>query len=147
MSTMQPEQAALTKAFEVQSGDFSAAGDASAGIKRVLKKLGIDSAVVRRVSIASYEAELNLIIHSHGGQLVLSVTQDRVELVSKDVGPGIEDVNQAMVAGYSTAPESVRTLGFGAGMGLPNMQRVADTFDIQSQLGVGTTIDMAFHLA
>ena len=82
MSTMQPEQAALTKDFEVQSGDFSAAGAASAGIKRVLKKLGIDSAVVRRVSIASYEAELNLIIHSHGGQLVLSVTQDRVEPVS-----------------------------------------------------------------
>ena len=133
--------------YQVPGDDFTRAGEASGDVKHKLKKLGYEPDAVRRVSIASYEAELNLIIHSHGGQLVLSVTQDRVELVSKDVGPGIEDVNQAMVASYSTAPESVRTLGFGAGMGLPNMQRVADTFDIQSQLGVGTTIDMAFHLA
>ena len=103
-------------------------------------------AVLRRVAVASYEVELNLVIHSRGGVLTLEVEPDRVRLVSRDVGPGIPDVELAMREGYSTANEEARSLGFGAGMGLPNMKRNADQFAIESAVGVGTTIEMSFCL-
>ena len=102
--------------------------------------------VLRRVAVASYEVELNLVIHSRGGVLTLEVEPDRVRLVSRDVGPGIPDVELAMREGYSTANEEARSLGFGAGMGLPNMKRNADQFAIESAVGVGTTIEMSFCL-
>ena len=102
--------------------------------------------MLRRVSVASYEVELNLVIHSMGGTLTLQVDPEMVTLISKDVGPGIPDIDKAMTEGFSTANEEARTLGFGAGMGLPNMKRNATTFDIQSQVGVGTTIMMGFAL-
>ncbi len=132
--------------YDVAAGAFQTAGDASASIKRKLKQLGIDAVTLRRVAVASYEAELNLIIHSHGGNLIMELSPDEVMLISKDVGPGIPDISKALEEGYSTASEEARDLGFGAGMGLPNMKRNADHFDIVSQVGTGTTIKMGFAL-
>lgn len=136
----------LEQVFPVEAGAFETAGEASMTIKRTLKKLGVDAAVLRSLSVASYEVELNLVIHSMGGQLMLKVDPDNVTLISKDVGPGIPDIDKAMTEGYSTASEEARSLGFGAGMGLPNMKRNASTFDIQSEVGVGTCITMTFAL-
>ena len=136
----------LTNIYEVKSGEFQTAGDASASIKRKLKQIGVDSAVLRRIAVASYEAELNLLIHSHGGKLMLEMTPDTIILVSEDVGPGIADISKAMQEGYSTASEEARDLGFGAGMGLPNMKRNADSFSIESEVGKGTRIEMDFRM-
>lgn len=138
---------AVHQVYHVEADDFTRAGEASADIKRRLKQLGVSSAVLRRVAVASYEVELNLVIHSDGGDLTLLVDQDGVHLISKDVGPGIADIDQAMREGYSTANEEARSMGFGAGMGLPNMKRNADQFAIESALGAGTTIEMTFRLA
>mgnify|MGYP006356811229 FL=1 len=132
--------------YDVASGAFQTAGDASASIKRKLKQLGIDAVTLRRVAVASYEAELNLIIHSNGGNLIMEMSPEEVMLISKDVGPGIPDISKALEEGYSTASEEARDLGFGAGMGLPNMKRNADTFAIESQVGVGTTMKMGFTI-
>lgn len=136
----------LINVYDVKAGEFQTAGDASANIKRKLKQLGVNSSVLRRIAVASYEAELNLIIHSHGGQLTLEITPNAIILVSKDVGPGIADISKAMQEGYSTASEEARDLGFGAGMGLPNMKRNADGFAIESEVGKGTRIEMDFKL-
>ena len=136
----------MSHTYDVRAGEFQTAGDASANIKRKLKQIGIDSTVLRRIAVASYEAELNLIIHSHGGKLTLEMTPDSIVLTSADVGPGIADISKAMQEGFSTASEEARDLGFGAGMGLPNMKRNADGFSIESEVGVGTTIQMAFAL-
>ena len=133
--------------YPVASADYTSAGQASADIKRRLKQLGVGGDVLRRVAVASYEVELNLVIHSLGGELCLTVFPEAVQLVSTDVGPGIPDLEMAMREGFSTANEEARSLGFGAGMGLPNMKRNADEFDIQSERGKGTTITMRFHLA
>ena len=142
-----PDHASLLKRFPVAAGDFSSAGDASASIKGMLKKLGVNPGVIRRISIAAYEAELNLIIHSRGGELSMAVEPQLIRLKSEDMGPGIADVSKALQEGFSTAPESVRELGFGAGMGLPNMKRCANRFSISSHLGEGTHIIMEFDLA
>lgn len=139
--------ALLHAEYPVEAGDFDRAGEASADIKRKLKQLGVSANVLRRVAVASYEVELNLVIHSEGGVLTLEVTPETVRLISADRGPGIPDVSLAMREGWSTASETARSLGFGAGMGLPNMKRNADEFDITSQVGVGTTISMGFALA
>ena len=136
----------LQEVFNVEAGAYATAGEASTTIKRTLKLLGINADVLRRVSVASYEVELNLVIHSMGGTLTMQVDPEHVTLISKDVGPGIPDIDKAMTEGYSTANEEARTLGFGAGMGLPNMRRNASAFDIQSEVGVGTTIMMQFSL-
>jgi anti-sigma regulatory factor (Ser/Thr protein kinase) len=132
--------------FDIAAGDYAAAGEASAKIKGLLKRIGIDPAVVRRVTIAAYEAEMNIIIHSHGGRMSLSVTPESVHLICSDTGPGIESIEAAMQEGYSTAPSSVRMMGFGAGMGLPNIKHNSDTFQIQSDSG-GTTLDMSFRIS
>ena len=137
----------LEKNFPVEAGAFTTAGEASTTIKRTLKQLGISAEVLRHVSVVCYEVELNLVIHSLGGTLTLLVDPDNVTLISKDVGPGIPDIEQAMTEGFSTASAEARTLGFGAGMGLPNMKRNATEFDIQSEVGVGTTITMKFAIA
>ena len=136
----------LREVYPISAGAYETAGEASASIKRKLKQLGIDSSVLRRIFVASYEVELNLVIHSMGGTLTLAVDPEQIMLISKDVGPGIPDITRAMTEGYSTANEEARSLGFGAGMGLPNMKRNASTFDIQSQPGVGTSIVMGFKL-
>ncbi len=136
----------MEKDFPVEAGAYATAGEASTTIKRTLKQLGIGADVLRHVSVASYEVELNLLIHSMGGTLKLLVDPEKVTLISQDVGPGIPDIEKAMTEGFSTANEEARTLGFGAGMGLPNMKRNATEFDIQSEVGVGTTITMSFAL-
>ena len=136
--------ALIHQEYPVAAEDYTRAGEASADIKRRLKQLGVSSMVLRRVAVASYEVELNLVIHSRGGVLTLEVEPGRVRLVSRDAGPGIPDVELAMREGYSTANEEARSLGFGAGM--PNMKRNADQFAIQSAVGVGTTIEMSFCL-
>ena len=132
--------------YPVEKDDYDRAGEASADIKRKLKQLGVSAAVLRRVAVASYEVELNLVIHSLGGVLTLEVAPPWVRLISADRGPGIANVELAMREGWSTANETARSLGFGAGMGLPNMKRNADEFDITSTLGEGTTIKMGFSL-
>ncbi|MBQ8536288.1 MAG: anti-sigma regulatory factor [Clostridia bacterium] len=136
----------IREVFPIEAGNYTAAGEVSAAIKRKLKQLGIDSGVLRRVAVASYEVELNLVIHSLGGDLTLEVSPQMVRLLSQDVGPGIPDLSKAMTEGYSTANEEARSLGFGAGMGLPNMKRNASTFELKSEVGVGTSIDMTFAL-
>lgn len=143
---MENGSAALREVYSVRAGDFATAGEASRKIKAVLKKLGVDSGVVRRVSIAAYEVELNLVIHSLGGEMELVVRPDYLTLNVRDVGPGIPDIDLAMQEGYSTASDDVRMMGFGAGMGLPNMKRNATDFAIHSEVGVGTTIEMGFKL-
>ncbi len=136
----------MEKDFPVEAGAYTTAGEASTTIKRTLKQLGVSADVLRHVSVAAYEVELNLVIHSMGGTLKLLVDPEKVTLISQDVGPGIPDIEKAMTEGFSTANEEARTLGFGAGMGLPNMKRNASEFDIQSEVGVGTTITMSFAL-
>lgn len=139
-------EATLREIFDIEAGDFQTAGEASGTIKRKLKMLGVDSGIIRRVSVAAYEVELNLVIHSMGGTMELIVKPDYLHLNIQDVGPGIPDVDRAMQEGYSTASDDVRTMGFGAGMGLPNMKRNATDFNIQSEVGVGTRIEMGFKL-
>lgn len=137
----------LREVYPISAGAYETAGEASASIKRKLKQLGIDSGVLRRISVASYEVELNLVIHSMGGTLTLAVDPEQIMLISKDVGPGIPDITRAMTEGYSTANEEARSLGFRCRHGgIPNMKRNASTFDIQSQPGVGTSIVMGFKL-
>ena len=137
---------AANEVFSVEKMDFTRACDVSARIKRTLKLLGVDARVIRRIAVATYEAEINLVIHSEGGEIILQIEPRDIVITVRDVGPGIADIDQAMTEGFSTASEDARSMGFGAGMGLPNMSRNADRFAIQSKLGVGTTIVMAFDL-
>ncbi len=131
--------------YRVEKDDFSRAGEASSKIKKVLRQLGIDANILRRLAIATYEAEINLVIHSNGGGIEVFIKPDCVELYVEDCGPGIENVELAMTQGYSTADTTAREMGFGAGMGLPNMEKVADDFIIESQLDEGTKIKMVVY--
>lgn len=133
--------------YAVVPDDFARAGEASGELKKTLKTLGFPPELVRRVAIAMYEAEINMVIHASGGEITATITPEQIHLVFADVGPGIPDIALAMTAGYSTATEDVRDLGFGAGMGLPNMQKYADDLKIETQLGVGTTVTMQFFLS
>ena len=135
----------LKESFKVIQNDFVAAGEVSAQIKRTLKKIGVDPSIIRRISIASYEAEINMIIHSYGGDMYLEVFSDSVTIICKDTGPGIKDIELAMKEGYSTASDEVRNMGFGAGMGLPNIQKNTSQMDVQSSPN-GTTITMKFNM-
>ena len=128
--------------FDVEGNDFTSAGQASVQVKKNLRQLGVDSETIRRVSIAMYEGEINMVIHAGGGVAEVSVCEGYIEIVLEDKGPGIKDIEQAMQAGYSTAPDNIRSLGFGAGMGLPNMKKNSDTIEITSTVGVGTRIVM-----
>ena len=132
--------------YQVPGDDFTRAGEASGDVKHKLKKLGYEPDAVRRVSIAMYEGEINMVIHANGGEAVVDIDTDRVDIVLKDQGPGIADVDQAMQAGWSTAPDNVRALGFGAGMGLPNMKKYSDQMEIDTRLGEGTTITMTVKI-
>lgn len=132
--------------YEVRQDDFSCAGEASGKIKRTLKDLGLDTATVRNVAIAVYEGEINMVIHANGGYIDAEIGPDKITVVLKDVGPGIPDVEKAMQEGYSTAPENVRALGFGAGMGLPNIKKYSDEMNIETELGVGTAITLGFNI-
>ena len=136
----------IKETYPVVAGDMTAAGDVSARIKRQMKRLGIPSTIMRRVSVCTYEAEINLVIHSDGGQIDFEISEDRILVRVRDVGPGIPDIDKAMTEGWSTASNEVRNMGFGAGMGLPNMKRNADEFAISSVVGEGTDISMIFHI-
>ena len=128
--------------FDVDGGNFTSAGEASVAAKKVLYQLGFSPETVRRVTIAMYEGEINMVIHANGGYVDLEIYPDRISITLMDSGPGIPDIDKAMEEGYSTAPDNIRSLGFGAGMGLPNMKRYTDTMDIKSELGVGTQVIM-----
>ena len=136
----------IKETYSVRAGDMTAAGDVSARIKRQMKQLGIDAAVMRRVSVCTYEAEINLVIHSLGGKITFEIAPGKILVRATDVGPGIADIEKAMTEGFSTASNEVRNMGFGAGMGLPNMKRNADAFFITSQPGAGTDIRMEFGI-
>lgn len=130
----------LTYSFNVHGDDFSSAGEASVKVKKILRTIGFDAETVRRVSIAMYEAEINMVIHAGGGVANVFVYPDKIVLILKDNGPGIADIDLAMSEGYSTAPDNIRSLGFGAGMGLPNIKRYSDELNIESKLGEGTKL-------
>lgn len=132
--------------FEVDGENFTSAGQASVQVKKNLRQLGLPSETIRRVSIAMYEGEINMVIHAGGGIAEVRVAEDAIEIILKDEGPGIADIEQAMQAGFSTAPDNIRSLGFGAGMGLPNMKRYTDYMNIESEVGKGTCITMRVNI-
>ena len=133
--------------FDVDGSDFTSAGHASVQIKKNLRQLGLSPEVIRRVSIAMYEGEINMVIHAGGGKAEVKVCEDCIEIILEDKGPGIKDIDKAMQEGFSTAPDNVRSLGFGAGMGLPNMKRYSDDLKIDTVVGEGTTVTMEFNVA
>lgn len=130
--------------YVVDGANFTSAGEASVQVKKLMRQLGSSPELIRRISIAMYEGEINMVIHANGGVADVYVGDDEVRIVLKDTGPGIKDVALAMQEGYSTAPDNVRALGFGAGMGLPNMKRYADQINIDTKVGEGTTIELRF---
>jgi anti-sigma regulatory factor (Ser/Thr protein kinase) len=133
----------LETVYSVTGRDFTNAGKASTGIKDTLKRLGVPPAIMRRVAIASYEAEMNIVMYAHRGRLALKVSPDRIVVEADDDGPGIEDIDLAMQEGYSTATSEMREMGFGAGMGLPNIKRSADQLEITSEVGKGTRLKIS----
>ena len=139
------ENKSLKLSFDVVGGDFERAGEASAKIKKMLKMIGVPADIVRRIAIGTYEAEMNVIIHAGGGNVAAEAFSDATVITVSDKGPGIPDIEKALQEGWSTAPDHVRQMGFGAGMGLPNMVKCSDKFDIQSVVGEGTTITLRFE--
>ena len=133
--------------FDVDGDSFESAGEASIVVKKRLRQLGLDPDIIRRVSIAMYEGEINMVIHADGGTADVSVGLDEIDITLADKGPGIPDVEKAMQKGWSTASEEVRSAGFGAGMGLPNMKKNTDEMEIETEVGVGTTIHMKVYVA
>ena len=132
--------------YEIDGEDFTRAGEASSSVKNKLKMLGVDSEAIRKVAIAMYEGEINMVIHADGGTITVTISDKDITMVLADTGPGIPDIEQAMQEGFSTAREEVRSLGFGAGMGLPNMKRYSDEMHIDTVVGQGTTITMKVNL-
>ncbi len=131
--------------YDIPGDDFTRAGEASGDVKQKLKKLGYNPAAIRRVAIAMYEGEINVVIHGGGGEAIVDVDPDKVVILLIDHGPGIADVEKAMQEGWSTAPDNVRSLGFGAGMGLPNMKKYSDEMEIDSVVGKGTKLRMVVY--
>ena len=126
--------------YRIEGNDYMEAGSASNNIKNTLKMLGIDSDICRRAAVILYEAEMNLVIHGGGGILKAAISEDRVDLYAIDNGPGIPDLEKAMTEGFITASDQAREMGFGAGMGLPNIKRNSDDFNIETEIGKGTTL-------
>lgn len=131
--------------YDVPGDDFTRAGEASGAVKRKLRRLGYNPEAIRKIAIAMYEAEINMVIHAGGGQIFVDIYPDRVDIKLVDHGPGIADVKKAMQEGYSTAPDNVRNLGFGAGMGLPNIKKYTDKMQIDTTLGEGTTMYLSVN--
>jgi anti-sigma regulatory factor (Ser/Thr protein kinase) len=140
-----PGSAVFRREFPVKGGDFSKAGTVACRIKDILKELGLDTQTVRRAAIASYEAEMNVIMYALEGRVKLAVSPGKVRIIVDDQGPGIADIKLAMTEGYSTATPEMRELGFGAGMGLPNIKKNSDAFHIESQVGRGTRLEFTIH--
>ncbi len=132
--------------FEVDGDDFTTAGKASVKVKKNLRELGLDPEIIRRISIAMFEGEINMVIHANGGSADVNVTEEYVEIVLADKGPGIKNIEEAMQEGFTTADDDIRSLGFGAGMGLPNMKRYTDYMTVESVVGEGTTITMRVNI-
>ncbi|MCH5303687.1 MAG: ATP-binding protein [Ruminococcus sp.] len=132
--------------YDVSADDFTRAGEASGSVKKRLKSLGYNSDAIRRVAIAMYEAEINMVIHANGGYCDVDIYPDKVEILLADSGPGIPDVEKAMQEGFSTAPDNVRNLGFGAGMGLPNIKKYTDEMKIETTIGVGTNLYLTVNV-
>ena len=126
--------------FDVPGDDFTRAGEASGAVKKALKQLGFDGELIRKVAIAMYEGEINMVIHAGGGTAAVEITPEKVMITLKDEGPGIPDIEKAMTAGFSTAPANVRQLGFGAGMGLPNIKKYSDDLRVETEVGKGTIL-------
>ena len=133
--------------YTVDGEDFSIAGDASRKLKKVLQNLGVAPQIIRKATVAMYEGEINMVIHADGGVIDVEITPEKIHIFLCDKGPGIPNVSLAMTEGYSTASDNVRELGFGAGMGLPNMQKYTDYMNITTEVGVGTTIEMIVNTA
>ncbi len=140
------ERTILIFQYDVAGKDFSRAGETSSGLKKTLRRLGIPLMIIRRVAIATYEAEMNIVVFTDGGQITAKVTPQTITVEAEDNGPGIEDIKKAMEPGFSTAPDSVRELGFGAGMGLPNILKCSDQMYLNSEVGKGTKLEMNFYL-
>ncbi len=136
----------LEGCFQLMGGDFTNAGTASSELKATLGKLGISQEIIRRITIAAFEAEMNVIIHAVAGTMYYAITDKEVKVTVTDMGPGIEDIELAMQEGYSTAPDWVREMGWGAGMGLPNIRKNADEFKIDSVVGEGTTLEITIYV-
>lgn len=132
--------------YKVDGDDFLLAGEASGKVKNILKKLGIDSTKIRKIAVAMYEAEMNMVIHAHGGTVEVDILPEKIEVLLEDKGPGIPDIDLAMQEGYSTATHEIRELGFGAGMGLPNMKKYSDELKITSVVGEGTKVQLTVFL-
>ena len=132
--------------YKISGDDFTRAGEASSEVKKKLKAIGVDPIVVRKAAISMYEGEINMVIHASGGDIDVYISPAEILMVLADIGPGINDIEQAMQEGYSTAPDKVRALGFGAGMGLPNMKKYSDEMSIETRLGIGTTVTMKVYL-
>ena len=132
--------------YHVSGGDLTGAGEASSAMKQALRKMGFDSDTVRRVAVCMYEGEINMVIHADGGTAGVDVGEDEITIVLADRGPGIPDIGLAMQAGYTTAGDAARDLGFGAGMGLPNMKKYSDEMTVESTVGVGTTVTMVIRI-
>lgn len=136
----------LQLTYHISGDDFTRAGEASSDVKGKLKQMGILPEAIRKVAIAMYEGEINMVIHADGGIIEVIISPSEVKMVLSDKGPGIVDIELAMKEGYTTAPDNVRSLGFGAGMGLPNMKKYSDKMDITTKLGVGTTVTMTVRI-
>ena len=145
--TLMNDNTILSLRYTVVPNDFSRAGEASSDVKNTLKQLGVSPDIIRKVSIALYEGEINMVIHANGGTIDIKVTPTQIIMVLTDSGPGITDIEKAMEAGYSTASESARALGFGAGMGLPNIKKYSDEMKIETTIGIGTTLTIFVNLA
>lgn len=128
--------------FDIEGGDFSRAGFVSSEVKKLLKQLSLDAPTVKRVVIALYEAEVNVVAHAYRGRVEIQIEPEKISIVIEDEGPGIPDIEKAMQTGFSTASKKVREMGFGAGMGLPNIKKNVDILDIRSTVGTGTTVSM-----
>ena len=137
---------AIVLTYDISADDFTRAGEASSDVKRKLKQMGVDPEAIRKVAIAMYEGEINMVIHAKGGLITVEITPQQIKMILADVGPGIPDVELAMQAGYSTAPDEIRSRSFGAGMGLPNMKKYSDDMEIDTRLGQGTTITMTVKI-
>ncbi|WP_430810493.1 MULTISPECIES: ATP-binding protein [unclassified Carboxylicivirga] len=133
--------------YEVEGGNFSKAGNAASSVKKVLKQLNVDPKIIKRVVVALYEGEVNVVAHAYKGKVLVDIDTARINIRIEDEGPGIPDIDLAMQVGYSTASAMVREMGFGAGMGLPNMKRNADTIEISSKVGAGTIVELTTKLS
>ena len=128
--------------YEIEGGNFNRAGNASSNVKKVLKQLNIDQKLIKKIVVALYEAEVNIVAHAYEGVMEVEISPSQIDLVLRDKGPGIPNVEAAMKEGFSTASQKVREMGFGAGMGLPNIKRNIDLLEIETTVGVGTTLKM-----